>query len=194
MQQPEIPRKSVRFPIIEHICIDGYLLYPGKEDSPGLNHPFLSGMNVIVGINGVGKTTLLNILFRMLAGDKDLRDGEELGDSKRSLATIRDANLFARIVPDRARDATASLKFRLGEHSVEIKRSLRNLELLEMKIDPPSPHEIKLDDLDDMYKMVVPRIGPLGAKLQGRARHSGDIVKSGVWPVCSMMRQAESFC
>lgn len=158
MQQPLSPRKSVRFPIIEHIRVDGYLLYPGKEGSLGLNHSFMPGMNVIVGINGVGKTTLLNILFRMLAGDKDLRDGEELGDSKRSLATIRDANIFARIVPDRARDATASLKFRLGEHSIEIKRSLRNLELLEMKIDPPSPHEIKLDDIEDMYKMVVPRI------------------------------------
>lgn len=157
-QSTDSRRKRVRFPIIEHISVDGYLLYPGKEGSPGLNHSFLSGMNVIVGINGVGKTTLLNILFRMLAGDKDLRDGKELGDSKRSLATISDTSHFARIVPDRARDATASLRFRLGEYSIEIKRSLKNLELLEMKIDPPSPLGVKLDDLGDTYKMAVSRL------------------------------------
>lgn len=163
IQSSKNRRKSVRFPIIEHICIDGYLLYPGKEDTAkndclGLDHPFLPGMNVIVGINGVGKTTLLNILFRMLAGDKDLRDGKELGDSKRSLASIADTAIFARIVPDRARDATATLKFRLGEHSIEIKRSLKNLELLEMKIDPPSPLVAKLDDLSDEYKIAVSRL------------------------------------
>lgn len=158
MQSTENRRKSVRFPIIEHIRIDGFLLYPGKDGSPGLSHSFLSGMNVIVGINGVGKTTLLNILFRMFAGDKDLRDGKELGDSKRSLVTMSDISHFARIVPDRARDATASLKFRLGESSIEITRSLKNLELLEMKIDPPSPLEVKLDDLGDAYKMTVSRL------------------------------------
>lgn len=158
IQSTENRRKKVQFPIIEHICVDGYLLYPGKEGSPGLNHSFLSGMNVIVGINGVGKTTLLNILFRMLAGDKDLRDGKELGDSKRSLASIADTSLFARIVPDRARDATATLRFRLGEYSIEIKRSLKNLELLEMKIDPPSPLVAKLDDLSDEYKIAVSRL------------------------------------
>lgn len=153
-------KKNVYFPILEHIRVEGYLLYPGTENNPGLNHPFLSGMNVIVGINGVGKTTLLNILFRMLAGDKDLRDGRELGDSKRNLVTV-DNDIFANRVPDRAKNATATLKFRLGIHTIEIKRSLRNLELLEFKVDPPDPQMQRLEDLGDTYKAVISRLAGL---------------------------------
>lgn len=152
--------KKVNFPILDHIRVDGYLLYPGTEQNPGLNHSFLSGMNVIVGINGVGKTTLLNILFRMLAGDKDLRDGQELGDSKRSLRTV-DSDIFAVRVPDRAKSATATLKFRLGIHTIEIKRSLKNLELLEFTVDPPDPQSQRLDDLGDTYKSVISRLAGL---------------------------------
>lgn len=153
-------KKNVHFPILEHVRVDGYLLYPGTEENPGLNHPFLAGMNVIVGINGVGKTTLLNILFRMLAGDKDLRDGRELGDSKRTLITV-DNDIFANRVPDRAKNATATLKFKLGVHTIEIKRALRNLELLEFTVTPADPQMQRLEDLGDTYKAVISRLAGL---------------------------------
>ena len=84
--------RLVNLPHIDELTIDGYVLYPGPESDPGLHHNFLSGVNVVVGINGIGKTTLLLMLFRMLAGAKDLRIADELGGSQRSLASVDNAD------------------------------------------------------------------------------------------------------
>jgi hypothetical protein len=148
--------KPIQFPIIEELTVDGYLLYPGTEEHPGLSHKFLPGVNVVVGINGIGKTTLLLLLYRMLTGDQDLRDGDaELGGTKRQLKRV-DPSIFAVRVPDRAANATAQVKFRLGGCKVAVTRSLKTLAAVEVAVttpdDAPPP---RLDDLDDTYKACV---------------------------------------
>ena len=151
---PQNPLRQLSFPVLEHISVQNYLMYPGTEDCPGVEHTFLPGMNVIVGINGVGKTTLLNILFRMLTGDRDLRSGRELGNAQRKLAVI-DTDIFSVRVPDRARDAVATLQFRLGERRLKIKRSLRNLEVLEFDVNPLDDDLGLIIDNEERYKFAV---------------------------------------
>ncbi len=154
--------RQVRFPIIESLAVDGYLLYPGKGSQSGLAHKFSGGVNVIVGINGIGKTTLLLMLYRMLAGDQDLRgnENEELGDTRRVLTKIN-AALFAARVPDRAANATATLKFRLGGRSITIKRSLKNLTILELTATPEQPALSNFDDIDARYKEWIKQLASI---------------------------------
>lgn len=75
----------INFPVFERVCVRNYALYAGTSDSPGLDHTFQPGVNVIVGINGLGKTTLLNILLRSLTGAVDIPGDDQLGDKKRRL-------------------------------------------------------------------------------------------------------------
>jgi hypothetical protein len=146
--------RSVNFPVIEALDVDGYLLYPGSNQAPGLSHSFPPGVNVVVGINGIGKTTLLTILLRMLTGAKDLRVQEELGGSQRVLGGI-DTSVFSRRVPDRGTDATATLRFRLGTASFEIRRKLANLQMLEMSLDGLANQRPDIVDVEDRYKYCV---------------------------------------
>ena len=50
--------------------VTGYETFTSDRNT-GIDHAFRSGVNVIVGINGLGKTTLLNVIFRLLAGPYD---------------------------------------------------------------------------------------------------------------------------
>ncbi|MBU9147449.1 AAA family ATPase, partial [Burkholderia multivorans] len=75
----------INLPVLERVRVSNYALYVGTPDSPGLDHTFRPGVNVIVGINGLGKTTLLNILLRSLTGASDIPGDDQLGDKKRRL-------------------------------------------------------------------------------------------------------------
>jgi hypothetical protein len=148
------PTREVFFPIIEDISVDGYALYPGNEFHKGLTHHFVPGVNVILGINGIGKTTLLTLIYRMLTGNRDLRHGEELGGSQRKDIQA-DPNILSKRVPDRAINAKATLKFRLNDRQVTITRSLKDLSLEAMTLDSNGDQISMADELEDRYKMTV---------------------------------------
>lgn len=152
--------RQIYFPVIEHIDVDGYVLYPGKEDSVGLSHEFNAGVNVILGINGIGKTTLLLLLYRMLTGDRDLREGEELGGAQRKL-TKSDNSVFAVRVPDRAASATATLRFRLRDRTITITRSLKDLSLVSVVPDEAGAALPVHTELEDTYKAIVANLAGL---------------------------------
>lgn len=154
----ELGARRIHFPIIEHISIDGYELYPGIDSAtPGLSHEFHSGVNVIVGINGIGKTTLLLLIYRLLTGDRDLREGEELGGGQRRLTTA-DRSIFAVRVPDRAVNAKATLRFRLNNRTITITRSMKDLSLEVISLDTSAPPPVKLEDNEETYKLTVSRL------------------------------------
>lgn len=109
----------INFPVFERVCVRNYALYAGTSDSPGLDHTFQPGVNVIVGINGLGKTTLLNILLRSLTGAVDIPGDDQLGDKKRRLVPV-DRLWFRRRVPDDAVDAKVTVCFYLGVSYFEV--------------------------------------------------------------------------
>jgi hypothetical protein len=130
----------IKLPIIHELSVDGYALYPGTTARPGLNIDFRPGLTLILGANGLGKTTLITILFRMLAGPYDipnLASGVDFGNRRLEVRQLSraDRRIFAERVIDDAAKATATLKFALGETVIEITRSLADLELLRLRVE-----------------------------------------------------------
>lgn len=130
----------VRLPLFERLEVRGYGLFPGQMADPGLSAEFLPGLTLILGANGLGKTTIVEILFRLLTGPFDiagLESGEALGTRSLEPRRLQQASLsvFARRVADSARNATATLAFRIGEHRLVIERSLGNLTLVSFLVD-----------------------------------------------------------
>jgi ABC-type cobalamin/Fe3+-siderophores transport system ATPase subunit len=58
----------VRFPILERIQVKDYELDPGDPPGSGLNLSLTKGPWLVIGVNGLGKSTLLLIIRHMLSG------------------------------------------------------------------------------------------------------------------------------
>ena len=121
-----------RFPIFEHLDIDGYGMFPGTRSQPGLHATFEPGLTLVLGANGLGKTTLITLIYRMCTGPFEiprLVPGEPLGFRNTDPTKLQSADrrvLAARVVDD-AKNASATLRFTLGTHRVEVTRSLATL-------------------------------------------------------------------
>jgi hypothetical protein len=124
------------FPRLSRLAISGYEPYV-NEAGDGFDHPFLSGVNVIVGINGLGKTTLLNVIFRLLVGPYDPAKADRDRPGRRQSGLIRNRNFdfFARRAKDSAIDARATATFLFGERRLKVTRSLHDLTLINYTLD-----------------------------------------------------------
>lgn len=130
-------RSAIHLPVVERLRVLNYPLYPGSNKQ-GLDLAFDKGVAVVAGINGIGKTTLLNLLLRMLVGPTNPSKAatRDMGlVSKRSLVTVRKFSFFQ----DRAGvtlqpNATATLTFRIAGKQVAVTRRLTNLEITKVSI------------------------------------------------------------
>ena len=130
-------RSAIHLPVVERLRVVNYPLYPGLSKQ-GLDLTFDKGVTVVAGINGIGKTTLLNLLLRMLVGPTNPSKAatRDMGlVSKRSLVTARTFGFFQ----DRAgvklqSNATATLTFRIAGRQVVITRRLSNLEITKVLV------------------------------------------------------------
>jgi peptidoglycan hydrolase CwlO-like protein len=128
------------FPIFAHLHVTDYGLYPGAKKSAGLDISLDPGLTLVLGANGLGKTTLVMVLFRLCTGPYDipkLQAGGELGGTRIQAGKLRGPSrrLFAERVNDKAENAEATLSFTLGETHIAISRSLASLDLLKLEID-----------------------------------------------------------
>jgi len=130
-------RSGISLPVVERLRVVNYPLYPGPAKQ-GLDLVFDKGVTVIAGINGIGKTTLLNLLLRMVIGPTSPSKAatRDMGlVSKRALVTARKFSFFQ----DRAgvalgANATATLTFRIDGKQVMVTRRLTNLEITKLVI------------------------------------------------------------
>ena len=139
----------IKLPVFKLLTIDNYGLYPGTEYAPGLHASFPPGLSLVIGANGLGKSTLVMIIYRMLTGPYDIPNisasvtlGNKSTDSARISQTSR--KTFALRVNDGATDSVALLEFDLGEARVRVRRSLSDLSLLSVEID-----DLSADDLTE---------------------------------------------
>lgn len=130
-------RAAVHLPVVERLRVVNYPLYPGSSKH-GLDLPFDKGVTVIAGINGIGKTTLLNLLLRMLLGPTSPSKAatRDMGlVSKRSLVTAKKFSFFQdRVAVPLPANATATLDFRINGTPVTITRRLSNLEITKVSV------------------------------------------------------------
>lgn len=131
----------INFPVFDRLDILNYGLYPGIHGlEPGLHIQFCPGLTLVLGANGLGKTTLVRIIFRLLTGPFDiprLENRRDLGTASLETTPLSTARCktFANRVMDGADTATACLSFHIGQHTVIIKRRLSELDLTQLEID-----------------------------------------------------------
>lgn len=120
----------VSLPLFERLKINGYGMYPGE--GAGLSVEFRRGLTLVIGANGLGKTTLITILYRLLTGPFDIAafSQRELGTAELKPTPLRERRLLlGQRVADGARQATGHLEMRIGKKRVKIVRSLHDLSL-----------------------------------------------------------------
>lgn len=145
-------RKSIYLPVIDQIVITGYQTYTSATNGGVLHHDFVDGVNLVVGVNGLGKTTLLRLMHRVLAGPSELRSSDELGQGQRDIRPIaRVGRLFADRVPDGAKNASAKVTFRIGSKAVEITRRLDTLKITELLVNGRQILSADVE-VEDQYK------------------------------------------
>lgn len=127
---------TVKLPILETIAVNGYRLYPGLDGAFTLEHAFTQGITLIVGTNGLGKTTLINILLRCLVGPfNPPRDGDLVLSAKSSEIAWRERRAyFPNRVGDKAKDAQARLVFSIGATRFDVTRDLATMALKKLVI------------------------------------------------------------
>lgn len=134
-------KPAIRFPIFRRLDVADYGLYVGRPQAPGLHLEFRRGLTLVVGTNGLGKTTLVTMLYRMLTGGYELGqstlDATELGGASLEIYRMKPKQraLFADRVNDKAKDARATLEVEIGETQLRIIRRLDNLGLVSLCID-----------------------------------------------------------
>jgi predicted nucleic acid-binding Zn-ribbon protein len=154
---------KVVIPCLKRLRVDNYELYPPHPELGELEHEFVPGVNVILGINGLGKTTLLNMIFRLLVGPYDPSKGDRIRPGRKQ-ASLKHANIdfFRKRVRDDAVDATATAVFAFGDAEVEITRNLDDLSLVSYRFGDEC-HEagVPARDLDDVLMELVCRLAGL---------------------------------
>lgn len=129
-------RSSISLPVIERLVIRNFSLYPG-EHGGGLDIAFDNGISVIAGINGIGKTTLLTLLLRLLLGPSNPEKAtKNVGRvSQRRLVEPKKFDFFSSRVPEKLDDDSyATLHFSVGQRKVEVSRYMRDMRLKSVKV------------------------------------------------------------
>ena len=153
---------AISFPQLGHLRVERYGLYPGTAQRPGLSIDFQPGLTLILGANGLGKTTLITMAFRMLTGPSDisgLAHRSELGNTRieSTPLQIADRRTFSMRVLDGAADAEATLDFTLGDSRFVVTRQLRDLKLLTFQVN-----DVSLDPSEEVYQHSVLEASRLG--------------------------------
>lgn len=107
-------------------------MYPGEKGEDGFSVDILQGMSVIVGINGIGKTTLLNMILWMLTGPNAPTKGDLMrpGSGRHKRRKVPNFSFFANRVGKPVPTAECTLTFSIGDDAVTLTRSLASLRLL----------------------------------------------------------------
>lgn len=126
---------AITFPVLRELKVEGYELFE-TANSSGLAHKFGSGVHIIAGINGLGKTTLLNIIYRMLLGPQDMsKEDGGLASTQHVLSDWRNKKYFRKRVRDEAREARATAVIGFGRRRVKVVRRLSTLEVESLSLD-----------------------------------------------------------
>jgi hypothetical protein len=160
----------VTMPVITRLAISGYGLFPGDPSGSGIDKEIRPGLTLIAGINGLGKTTLLNAVLRALTGPNDLT-GEGapgvMGVSMPHRAVAlkpKPLSFFRQRVADEASTATVSLNVEFGSRTLSVTRKLSDLSLTAFDIDgAPVMHGATRAEREGAYQSDLTELMGLGS-------------------------------
>lgn len=145
----------VQFPTLDRLIVRNYGLYPGGRKAEGLDLAFSRGPWIVLGVNGLGKSTLLLLIKHMLSGPATVRPAGFSGERKSDLLSL-DKHFFAHRVLDGAEDALATLTVRFGKSSLHIERSLSDLKILACTATIDGAHVAVSTEED--YRSLLPQL------------------------------------
>jgi len=153
----------IQLPLLNELAITDYGMYPGTEREPGLHVTFDAGLTLVLGVNGLGKTTLVTVLYRLCTGAFEisgLSSSPVLGS--RNLEATRlspqGRKVFATRVTDNAEAARATLRFTLGDAEITITRALKDLKVVELRVNG-----VEQQPTDDRFQEIVTELAGLPA-------------------------------
>ncbi|NFI41184.1 chromosome partitioning protein ParA [Clostridium botulinum] len=125
--------KSIYLPKLMKISISKYSFY---EQQPSFEFNFNDGISAIIGANGVGKTTFINMIIYCLVGYKKDMKGRK-GNKK---IVYKNEDYFKNRINNNYEEefnskASVTLIFKLDTTIIQITRSLIKNEILLLKID-----------------------------------------------------------
>jgi energy-coupling factor transporter ATP-binding protein EcfA2 len=153
----------LNFPILKRLDVDGFDLFPGSEERPGLHAEFQPGLTLVIGANGLGKSTLVLLLYRMLAGTAEIggdRGSSVLGSGQLSIRPLRQLEeiTFSQRVRDAAANAQAVMEFSLGERTLSVERRLDSMALIAFSVDGVA----SVSPTEDGYRDAVVEAAGIG--------------------------------
>ncbi len=145
----------IRLPVFESLDVDGYGMFPGTPSKPGLHIQFHGGLTLVLGANGLGKSTLVTLLYRMCTGPFEvpgLATPGVLGTARTEATRLQrpGQRVLAARVADDAAQARATVVFALGTSRIEVSRELSNLSVAALKCDGED-----LQPSDDRFQDLV---------------------------------------
>ncbi|SHL59696.1 hypothetical protein SAMN05518668_1026 [Sphingobium sp. YR657] len=145
----------ISFPFLQALKVEGYQLYPGPAANQKMDIKLGPGPWLILGVNGLGKSTLLLLMRNLLGGAVRVRPAGFGGD-RSDLQSLGD-RFFAVRVADDARHATADLEVRLGDAKLSVSRRLSNLGLTSATVTYADGSVEILGD-DATYRLALTRL------------------------------------
>ena len=140
---------TINLPLYQDIKIDQYQMFPGFEESPGLSHTLTPGLHLVAGVNGLGKSTLLLMLYHGVVGAASIRN-DDYGVPRPEVVSNRFIERFRRRVADGAESASLHLTFSIGTDTFEVLRSLHDLSITKWKLNG-----LLHESDDDIYEAAV---------------------------------------
>lgn len=108
-------------PRLEKVTVRYLSLFPSK-----LDRAFFKGINMIVGGNGVGKTTFISSILHAMFGGLTFSLQNEQSGKLEQVRVLPDGFFRGRLEPEDMERAEVELLFQIGKTSVTICRSLAN--------------------------------------------------------------------
>lgn len=150
----------VSLPILQSLDVWKYGLYPGDDPTdPGMHVLFKPGLTLVLGANGLGKSTLVALLYRMLTGPSDISTllrTARIGTGSLEVATLSSnrRRTFSHRVADSATQSRARLTFEANGTQVSVERSLRDLSLKSFSIGQSGPISGELRYQEEMARLA----------------------------------------
>ncbi len=146
----------INFPVYKKIKVDGYSLYPGGSGGDGIDIDLTSGPWIVLGVNGLGKSTLLLVLKHTLIGAVRARKPGFAGSTSDMFALNN--RLFAVRVGDAAESANSTLTIHLGKTTCSVTRRLSDLKLVSATFRGPVENDETTDE-DEYRSLLVKAMG-----------------------------------
>ncbi len=143
----------MNLPTIKALKITDLSLY-----TKPINRQFLPGINMVIGGNGIGKTTLVNTLLFALVGNSEYALLNPKTGKSESVALVETDYFRGRIKPEHEDSAKVTLTLGVEQNEITVTRALFRPRILEFSIrngKSVKPKVYRTGKLEDLYAKTV---------------------------------------